>query len=327
MASTSRDCRGARGTGRRLRPDTPARGGDVLHGTYADLLWEPLSPEDTRGLEEFCRRAAQAAGDFRTLVEIVRDGNVLIVFPEGRPSPDGEIGPIKPGIGARRGKPRAIRPLALAYDPSFAGAPASTSPSASLVEPPTEDVEGALPALLRVTMPLTCGQVVAALLQTGADADLHALERDLGDAVAVAREEGRPVEPDLATAAGRRRRLTEALAVAPRRAALPFLAREYASARGFERGVSLIPGRLAPPAEQARERRADQDCAHERNRENGEGVHRQHVRGRLVRVDVDALRGQQRQVVERPDPGRGRRDGQRQVPDALEAGSTHRRAG
>ena len=44
--------------------------------------------------------------------------------------------------------------------------------------------------------------------------------------------EGRPVEPDLLTAAGRRRRLTDALAVAPRRAAhLPFLAREHASAR------------------------------------------------------------------------------------------------
>ena len=203
---------------------------------YADLLWEPLSPEDTRGLEEFwSRRAAQAAGDFRTLVEIVRDGNVLIVFPEGRPSPDGEIGPIKPGIGAlvRRGKPRAIRPLALAYDPLVRGRTRVHLALGEPVEPPTEDVEGALLALLRVTMPLTCGQVVAARLQAGADADLHALERDLGDAVAVAREEGRPVEPDLATAAGRRRRLTEALAVAPRRVAdLPFLAREYTSARG-----------------------------------------------------------------------------------------------
>ena len=88
-------------------------------------------------------------------------------------------------------------------------------------------------ALLRVTMPLTCGQVVAALLEGGADADPHALEQALADAVAVAREEGRPVEPDLATSGGRRRRLAEALSVAPRRAAdLPFLAREYASARG-----------------------------------------------------------------------------------------------
>ena len=216
--------------------DTPARGGDVLHGIYADLLWEPLSPEDTRGLEEFwSRRAARAAGDFRTLVEIVRDGNVLIVFPEGRPSPDGEIGPIKPGIGAlvRRGKPRAIRPLALAYDPLVRGRTRVHLALGEPVEPPAEDVEGALLALQRITMPLTCGQVVAVRLQAGADADLHALERDLSDAVAVAREEGRPVEPDLATAAGRRRRLTEALAVAPRRAAdLPFLALEYASARG-----------------------------------------------------------------------------------------------
>jgi hypothetical protein len=204
---------------------------------YADLLWEPLSPEDTQGLEEFwSRRAAQAAGDFRTLVEIVRDGSVLIVFPEGRPSPDGEIGPIKPGIGAlvRRGKPRAIRPLALAYDPLVRGRTRVHLALGEPVEPPAEDVEGALLALLRVTMPLTCGQVVAARLQAGADADLHALERDLGDAVAVAREEGRPLEPDLATAAGRRRRLTEALAIAPRRGAdLPFLAREYASARGL----------------------------------------------------------------------------------------------
>jgi len=165
----------------------------------------------------------------------VRDGNVLIVFPEGRPSPHGEIGPIKPGIGAlvRRGKPRAIRPLALAYDPLVRGRTRVHLALGEPVEPPEEDVEGALIALLRITMPLTCGQVVAAWLQAGADADLHALERDLSDAVAVAQKEGRPVEPDLATAGGRRRRLTEALAVAPRRAAdLPFLAREYASARG-----------------------------------------------------------------------------------------------
>jgi hypothetical protein len=81
-------------------------------------------------------------------------------------------------------------------------------------------------------MPLTCGQFVAARLQAGADADPTALERDLADAVAVAREAGRRVEPDLLTAGGRRRRLTEALAVAPRKAReLPILAREHASAQ------------------------------------------------------------------------------------------------
>ena len=40
------------------------------------------------------------------------------------------------------------------------------------------------------------------------------------------------MEPDVRTSAGRRRRLAEALAIAPRKAAeLPVLAREYASAR------------------------------------------------------------------------------------------------
>jgi hypothetical protein len=216
----------------------PARGGDVLRGEYADLLWAPLTPEDTPGLDEFWSgRAAQAAGEFRALVEIVRAGHVLIVFPEGRPSPDGEIGPIRPGIGAlvRRGKPKAVRPLALAYDPLVRGRTRVHLALGAPVELPRDDVEGTLLRTLRATMPLTCGQVVASRLQSGADADLAALERDLGDAVAVAREEGRPVEPDLLTAECRRRRLSEALAAAPRHAPdLPFLAREHASARGLK---------------------------------------------------------------------------------------------
>lgn len=215
---------------------TPVHGEDVLRGHYADLLWQPTSPDDMPGLDEFWSgRAAQAARDFRTLVEIVRGGNVLIVFPEGRPSPDGEIGPIRPGIGAlvRRGKPMAVRPLALAYDPLVRG----RTRVHLVLGPPAQlggkDVEDELLALLRATMPLTCGQVVAARLQAGADADPTALERDLADAVAVAREAGRRVEPDLLTAGGRRRRLTEALAVAPGKAReLPILAREHASAQG-----------------------------------------------------------------------------------------------
>jgi hypothetical protein len=79
---------------------------------------------------------------------------------------------------------------------------------------------------------LTCGQVAAAALAEGADADPPALERRLAETVAAAEEEGRPVERDLTTKAGRRRRLAEAITAAPARAdALPVLAREYASAR------------------------------------------------------------------------------------------------
>ncbi len=214
---------------------SPTRAGDVLRGEYADLLWRPFTPDDRDGLDEFwSARAAQAAGDFRTLVEIVRDGNVLLVFPEGRPSPDGEIGPIKPGIGAlvRRGRPVVVRPLAIAYDPLVKGRTRVHLAHGPPAQLPKDDVEGALLALLRLAMPLTCGQVVAALLEDGAEAQVPALEGALADAVASAREEGRPVEPDLETPDGRRRRLAEALAVAPRRAReLPFLAREYASAR------------------------------------------------------------------------------------------------
>ena len=213
----------------------PVQAGDVLRGEYADLLWRPLAPRDEDGLDEFwSARAAQAAGDFRTLVEIVRDGNVLIVFPEGRPSPDGEIGPIRPGIGAlvRRGKPAAVRPLAVAYDSLVRGRTRVCLAHGPPVQLPKDDVEGMLLALLRVTMPLTCGQVVATLLEAGAEAEVAALEHELADAVAVALDEGRPVEPDLLEPESRRRRLTEALAVAPRKAGeLPYLAREYASAR------------------------------------------------------------------------------------------------
>jgi len=90
-------------------------------------------------------------------------------------------------------------------------------------------------ALLRGTMPLTCGQVVAAALAEGAEADPPALERRLAEAVAAAEAEGRPVERDLATEEGRRRRLAEALAAAPAHPdALPVLVREHAGARARE---------------------------------------------------------------------------------------------
>ena len=215
----------------------PVRAGDVLRGDYADLLWQPVSAGNgvLEGLDDFWgRRAAGAARDFRTLVELVRARRTLLVFPEGRPSPDGEIGPVRPGIGAlvRRGKPVAVRPLALAYDPLVPGRPRVHLAVGEAVPPPGEETERELLGLLRGTMPLTCGQVVAAALAQRAEADPPALERRLDEAVAMAEEEGRPVERDLATKEGRRRRLAEALAAAPAHAvALPVLAREYSSAR------------------------------------------------------------------------------------------------
>jgi hypothetical protein len=214
----------------------PARAGDVLRGGYADLLWQAVEAGDlASGLEDFwSARAARAAADFRALVEIMRDRRILIVFPEGRPSPDGEIGPIRPGVGAlvRRGRPPAVRPLALAYDPLGPGRTRVHVALGEPIEPPGEDVEETLLGLMRVTMPLTCGQVVANALERGAEADPLALLGELTDGVEAARAEGRPIEQGLATPEGRRRRLAEAVAAAPSHAAdLPFLAREHASAR------------------------------------------------------------------------------------------------
>jgi Acyltransferase len=215
----------------------PLRARDVLRGVYADLLWRPVSPAlgVNGGLDDFwSSRAAQAARDFRTLVELVRERRMLIVFPEGRPSPDGEIGPIRPGIGAlvRRGRPAAIRPLTLAYDPLVRGRTRVQLALGDPAELPPKDVEGALLGLLRRTMPLTCGQVVAEALEAGLEADPQALAAALREAVAAAREQGRPVEHELASSEGRTRRLAEALSVAPRHAReLSFLAHEYASAR------------------------------------------------------------------------------------------------
>ncbi len=214
----------------------PTRAGDTLRGAYADLLWTPVSPGEgvTGELDDFwSRRAARAAGDFRHLVGLLRDGRVLVVFPEGRPSPDGEIGPIRPGIGAlvRRGRPAALRPLSIAYDPLVRGRTRVHLALGEPVDPPAADVDAEVLALLERTMPLTCGQVVAARLEAGAEADPTELERDLADAVALAHAAGRQVEPGLTTPEGRRRRLAEALAIAPRRSRdLPFLAREHASA-------------------------------------------------------------------------------------------------
>ncbi|MGH3032654.1 MAG: hypothetical protein ACRDNE_18180 [Gaiellaceae bacterium] len=215
----------------------PNRAGDVLRGDYADLLWGAVSPGDgvLDGLDEFwSRRAMQATGDFRALVEILRRPGTLVVFPEGRPSPDGEIGPIRPGIGAllRRGRPVAIQPFALAYDPLVRGRTKVLLSLPEPVPPPAEDVEGALLRLLRRSMPLTCGQLVAERLRAGAEADPAGLARELEAAIEAAQAEGRPVEPELLSAAGRSRRLAEALGVAPRKPReLAFLAREYQSAR------------------------------------------------------------------------------------------------
>lgn len=214
---------------------SPVLGADVLRGEYADLLWRSYTREELDGapIEPLWgRQAALAATEFRYLVSLVKRGAVLVVFPEGRPSPDGEIGPLRPGLGAliRRSQPAWLQPVGLAYDALTAGRTRAYISFGPRVEPPTDGVDEAVLALLRRTMPLTCGQIAAARLLAG-EPSLEALERELEQAVDAARSERRAFDPELADAPGRRRRLSSALAAArTRRAVLPYLAREYESA-------------------------------------------------------------------------------------------------
>ena len=216
-----------RGEGRRVRGAgracglPPARAAEALRGEYADLLWQPFSPEDGAGLEEFwsAEPRRRPHGDFPRLVEIVRDGNVLDRLPGGTPLAGRRDRADPPGIGAlvRRGKPAAVRPLAIAYDPLVRGRTRVHLALGAPAQLPKDDVEGALLALLRVTMPLTCGQVVASRLR-GRRGRPFALERDLRTRSRWrARRVGRS-SPTCTTAGGRRAAPREALAVAPRRA-------------------------------------------------------------------------------------------------------------
>ena len=119
-------------------------------------------------------------------------------------------------------------PVAIAYDPLVRGRTRVFVSVGDFQPPPQENIEHAILEVLRASMPLTAGQVVAAELLAGRTPSVA----DLSDAVARAREAGRPIDPELEGAGGRARRLDEALAVAEeKREHLSYLAREYESAR------------------------------------------------------------------------------------------------
>jgi hypothetical protein len=207
------------------------RGSHVLRGEYADLLWRPVERGESSGPDGFWeRRAARAAADFRRLVEVARE-RPLVVFPEGRPSPDGEIGPLRRGLSAlvRRVRPHAFLLMALGYDPLVRGRTRVVASVRPGVEPP-EDPETATLELLKRAMPLTSGQFAAHELLAGRDPTASGLT----EAVEEARSEGRPVDPQLLDPERRRARLTDARHAAERRPSeLPYLALEYASARAL----------------------------------------------------------------------------------------------
>lgn len=208
----------------------PERAGECLRADYADLLWRAVEREGAGALDDFwAGRAARAAGDFRQLVSLVRSGGSLVVFPEGRPSPDGEIGPLRRGLSAlvRRAKPEWLLPIGIAYDPLGRGRTRVFVSLGPPREPPARDVEPATLRVLRRSTPFTCGQWLAHERL----AEREPSTARLSQAVERAREEGRPVEPDLLDPSRLDGRLSQALTANASVEDLAFLAREYASAR------------------------------------------------------------------------------------------------
>jgi 1-acyl-sn-glycerol-3-phosphate acyltransferase len=206
-----------------------ARSGEALQGSYADLLWEPVTRGE--GPEAFwSARATRATTDFRELVGVMREGKSLVVFPEGRPSPDGEVGPLRRGLDAlvRRGKPERILPVTLAYDPLVRGRTEVTVVFADTMPPPHGGLENAVLERLKKQTALTSGQFVAHELAAGREPHPAAFAAELVSSRAL----GRPIDPVLADPARRAAKLAEARAAAEAKPEeLSFLAKEFESAR------------------------------------------------------------------------------------------------
>ena len=220
------------------RLDGASTAGEALRGGHAGLLWQDVDPESFPVAEAWARRAAEARAQVQTLVELLRAREPLLIFPEGRPSPDGAVGPLQRGLGllTRQGRPERLSPWAIGYDPLVRGRPRAVVSVRPAVAPKPKEVEEQVLAELKLAMPVTCGAVVAHAMRAGAD-PAAALER----AVEEARTEGRHVEQALQSAEGRHRRLAECLDVLAQGKvsdrAMARLAREYESARQVTRAV------------------------------------------------------------------------------------------
>jgi 1-acyl-sn-glycerol-3-phosphate acyltransferase len=215
----------------RFGPSRPRTAADALSGEFAVPLWQDVDRESFPVPEAWAYRAAEARAQFQTLVELMRAGEPLVLFPEGRPSPDGAVGPLQPGVRllVRRGGPARISPWAITYDPLVRGRTKAVVSLRPQVAPDLDHAEPQVLSELKLAMPVTCASVVAHALRSGLDPAAA-----LGAAVEAAPAEGRHVEQALATEAGRRSRLAECLEAIRLKAGdglLERLAREYESAR------------------------------------------------------------------------------------------------
>lgn len=194
---------------------------DIRRGEFADLLWVTVD-SDRLSAEAFAdawrRRAAEATTDLRSLIDLIRAGEPLLLFPEGRPSQDGAVGPIQRGLGVltRRGKPDRIRAFTIAYDTLSEGRTAVCVSAPSPVGPLGKDAEAELDRYLARTFPATVSQFVArALVHEAAEGRDTMSPSELAERVRCGAAEacaaGRPLDRALVAESRRVRRLDEAL--------------------------------------------------------------------------------------------------------------------
>lgn len=182
----------------RLGSQVPASAREALTGAFADILWTELARDDTTGCDDIWRAHLRTAvSDFRRLVLTLRDGGIVVIFPEGELITDGQIGPLAPGVAslARRGRARLVQPVAIAYDPLTVGRPRAYVSVAPAVAPSAGGVRDAIAESVRRAIPLTTGQIAATVVRRGDGR--RALIGTAAQAVRMARRDGRPIEPAL----------------------------------------------------------------------------------------------------------------------------------
>jgi 1-acyl-sn-glycerol-3-phosphate acyltransferase len=199
----------------------PETVGQACDATFARQLWRDVTIADLDtpiGHGVWRSHVARAAGDVRRLVDLVRRGEPMVLFPEGRVSPAGGIGPVGDVLDliVRRGAPTAVLPVGIAYDPLRRG----RVTVAVSVGPPLTASDGPIGPLvldrLRRATPITVGQVVAReVTAVAASANTTLATRHLLETLAhthgLARDEGRPFVSGLSSPGRRARSVAKAL--------------------------------------------------------------------------------------------------------------------
>ena len=201
--------------------DRPRVSSQVLRGEYADLLWKHYSPDDLAAPEfadSWQRRIEGARRDIERITGLLRDGRPFLFFPEGRPSPDGTIGPLRRGLRilVRFGRVRALRMMSLAYDPLTVGRPYAYLSIGRQLDEPFANLDELVLGGLRHSVPLTLGQIVshelaAAVIDGRESLATRTLDQAVKTAVGESRAEARNLDPDLQEERSRQRRLSDCL--------------------------------------------------------------------------------------------------------------------